>query len=142
MEYTFTKSDIEKFSEQFGKKPKETNDVFEWKIENMEENKQLYIIIYLPNEENGLDSPTISVQNRSGFYELHRVSKYLTFDQDEVIFVAETDSTISSLIIGAKANCNLYSNIRKDLLKADFASVAPAELMAMTQLSILETFLD
>ncbi len=142
MEYTFTKSDIDKFSEQFGGKPKETNDVFEWKIINIEENKQLYVIIYLPNEENGLEAPTISVQNRSGFYELHRVSKYLTFDQDEVIFVADTESTISSLIIGAKANCNLYSNIRKDLLKADFASVAPAELMAMTQLSILETFLD
>lgn len=142
MKYTFDKKDFEVFAEQLGKKPKETTNVFEWLLVNKDEDKQLIINLYIPTEENGLDYPTISVQNKSGFYELHGISNYMTFDTNEIVFVAENENTISSLILGANANCNVYSNIRKSLLNADFAEVSGAELMAMAQLSILDTLLD
>jgi hypothetical protein len=55
-----------------------------------------------------------------------------------VIFLQNTESKVSSLIIGKNSSCSLFSNISRDILGADFSELDPAVLLSAMQLSLTE----
>jgi hypothetical protein len=86
------------------------------------------------------DGPTtiVSAQTHQGYVELHDVTGYLCIEPDEVMFVARRDDRFSSLVVGKTGTCSQFANIRPSLLRADFAELDPAALMAALQLSLAE----
>lgn len=142
MEAIFTAKDFEMISRFLGKQPQKYEGALVWDLSPATIQKSLVISLHLACEKTGLEAPVVSVQTMNGFYELHNIVKYLTFEPDEVIFIAEDGNRISSLIVGGQGSCSLYSNIDKEILNADFSTLPPAELMAAMQLSIFETALN
>jgi len=82
------------------------------------------------------------VQTHHGYYELHDISGYLVFEPDEIIFVQAEKNTVSSIIIGKLCTCSMYSNIRREILKADFSTLDNAVLLSAMQLSLAESILQ
>jgi hypothetical protein len=146
MELIFTKKEIDTFSLILGKKPDEYPGTYIWHTVAIdavsEAKKSLYFSLHLPTKENGLELPIASVQTLHGYYELHNIVKYMTFEPDEIIFIAENDDKLSSLIVGSQGTCSLYSNISKNLLNADFSTLSAPNFLAATQLSILDTIIE
>ena len=142
MSFRFTNSDIERISAILGAEPESFGDSWVWSLRNAEHDKPMVVSLYnnVPGT-NDEDTSLISVQTRHGYYELHELSSYMLFEPDEAIFVCSKESLMSCLIIGKGNTCSLYSNIRKEILDADFAELHPASLLAAMQLSIVEGIL-
>lgn len=58
---------------------------------------------------------------------------------EEIIFISETDSHISGLIVSKQGDCALYSNVDKKILRSDFTELNSEKLLAAVALSITET---
>ena len=143
MSYYFTKEDFKVFSDLLGKQCDEHGAANSWSLSNADTGQSLVMTIY--NEVSlGKDTQgnLISVQTQHGYFELHDCTGYMIFEPDEVIFVQYNLGKVSCLIIGKMCNCSLFSNIRRELLNADFAQLDPAVLMAAMQLSLTESILD
>ncbi|HRP02863.1 MAG TPA: hypothetical protein PLE30_09480 [Candidatus Kapabacteria bacterium] len=143
MAFKFIDNDISTISNILNQQAKSFADSWSWHINDPDGQKPLIISLY-----NIIDSPTnlvnslISVQSRHGYYELHNIKYFLAFEPDEVIFISESEEFISCLIIGKNSTCSLFSNIKKELLKMNFADLHPATLMAAMQISITESILE
>jgi hypothetical protein len=83
----------------------------------------------------------LSVQTHHGYYELHDCQSFLVFEPDEVIFINANDTFVSSLIIGGRCTCSMYTNISRDILNSDFSKLDPAVLLSAMQLSLTESIL-
>lgn len=142
MSELFQKDDIEKINEILGKSAEDLGEIYSWKLTNEENTKPMVITLYtnvgIGGDEKGA---LISVQTRHGYYELHGITNYLVFEPDEVIFISADSEKLSSLIIGKQCTCSLYSNIKREILNADFAELDPAVLLSAMQLSITENML-
>ncbi len=142
MSFKFEEKDIERISELLGTKPEEFGNSWVWHLKNIEHDKPMVVTIYndveFGEEQIG---PLVSAQTRHGYYELHSIMGYLLFEPDEVIFVCDLGKYVSCLIIGKGNTCSLYSNIRKEILEADFSELEPAVLLSAMQLSIVENIL-
>ncbi len=142
MGFSFTDNDIKAISEILGAEADKLDDSFSWKLKNEETGQSLVLSLY-----NGVDlgrninGPLISIQTKQGYYELHDCMSYVIFEPDEVIFINANDDLVSCLIVGRGSTCSLYSNISRDILSADFASLDPAVLLSAMQLSLTETAL-
>jgi len=143
MHYTFTNDDIEKISEILQTKAQNNNNNWTWRVNNPE-NKQSFVISIYNNvslSENE-EISVISIQTKQGYYELHDCVAYLVFESDEIIFVQASDKYVSCLVISKQGTCSMYSNISRDILKADFNKLDPAILMSAMQLSLTESVLN
>lgn len=142
MNFSFNDSDIKKISTVLNHNPDSMPDTWVWHLKNEETAKPMVVSLHNCVD---LDSDTkgvlISVQTRHGYYELHNITGYMIFEPDEVIFISNEKKTVSSLIIGKENSCSLYSNIRKEILNADFTELDPAVLLSAMQLSIAESLL-
>ncbi|HMS34138.1 MAG TPA: hypothetical protein PKC91_08625 [Ignavibacteria bacterium] len=58
---------------------------------------------------------------------------------EEIIFISETDTHISGLIVSKQGDCALYSNVDKKILRSDFTELNSEKLLAAVALSIIET---
>jgi len=114
------------------------NGVCAWKLTNKEINKPLVLNLFTIDESTKQTINIISAQTQHGYYELHNVVNYIKFEPDEIIFIAENNHTISCLIVGASGACSLFSNINRDILKADFTELPASEILAAMQLSIVD----
>lgn len=141
MNKLFDKSDIDKINSILSVQAQDYGNAFSWKLTNKDNTKPMVVTLY--NEVNtGNDrSSLISVQTRHGYYELHDVTNYLIFEPDEIIFINASETKLSSLIIGKECTCSLYSNINREILKADFSDLDSAVLLSAMQLSITENLL-
>jgi hypothetical protein len=59
----------------------------------------------------------------------------------EVTFIAESDSSISAIVIEREGGYSFYSNIDKKMLNADFATLHPEVMMTGVTLSLIEPVL-
>jgi hypothetical protein len=140
MPFSFSKEDIEQISEILGEKPQQMDASWSWRLANDHGNLSLVLNIY--NEvELGAESKgsLISVQTKHGYFELHDCDSFLVFEPDEIIFVESSEKTVTSLIVGKSCTCSLFSNISKDVLNADFASLDAPVLLSAMQLSLTES---
>lgn len=88
---------------------------------------------------NGAPSLVASVQTAVGYIELHGVSHYLCMEPDEVMFIAQHGSTVSSMVIGLSCTCSQFANVQRDLLGTDLVQLDPALLMATVQVALADT---
>ena len=142
MGFQFSDKDIENISEILGAKPEYIENAWAWRLLNKETKQSLVFTLYnnvmLGKEYKG---PLVSVQTHHGYYELHDCTGFLVFEPDEIIFVQAKDDSVSSLIIGKQCSCSMYTNIRREILNADFSTLDPAVLLSAMQLSLTETVL-
>ncbi len=142
MSYRFTEEEIKTISGVLEAESKKFDGGWSWMLHNTESGQSLVISIYNDvNLGNNASGALISVQTQHGYFELHDVSAFLVFEPDEVIFVQADDKRVSSLIIGKLCTCSMYTNINRDILSADFASLDPAVLLSAMQLSLTEVVL-
>ncbi|MCX6152691.1 MAG: hypothetical protein NT007_00875 [Candidatus Kapabacteria bacterium] len=139
---SFLFEDLSGISAVLGPYNQETENSWSWQIKDKNSNLSLILIIYnIKSDENDYKT-LVAVQTKQGYYELHNLTGFIPFEPDEIIFYKSDDQFISSLIVGRQSTCSMYSNIRRDLLKADFAELDPASLMSAMQLSLIEPFLN
>lgn len=142
MNKLFDKSDIKKISEVLNSEPDDFGNAYSWKLTNKDNSKPMVITLYTDAKiGNELKGSLISVQTRHGYYELHGITNYLVFEPDEIIFINANSELLSCLIIGKECTCSLYSNIRREILNADFSELDSAVLLSAMQLSITENLL-
>jgi hypothetical protein len=55
---------------------------------------------------------------------------------EEIIFISETESFISGLIVSKQGDCALYSNVDKKILQSDFSELNSEKLLAAVALSV------
>lgn len=142
MNKVFDISDINKITEVLKSEPDDFGNAFSWKITNKDNSKPMMVTLYkeakLGTQQSG---SLVSVQTRHGYYELHSITNYLVFEPDEIIFINANSELLSCLIIGKECTCSLYSNIRREILNADFSELDSAVLLSAMQLSITENLL-
>lgn len=138
----FQKQDIDKISDILGVKPKTNDNSHTWKLIDKTNNKPLVFTLYNKVEfEEGAGS-LVSVQTQHGYYELHDCTTFLFFEPDEIIFVNYNEKYLSSLIVGSNCSVNLFSNIKREIINADFSNLDPALLLSAMQLSITENVIS
>lgn len=142
MSFNFTDKDLETISKVLNVSASKFEGGWTWKMNNPETGEAVLCTIY---NEAQLDSTNkgvlVSVQTRHGYFELHNCNSFLVFEPDEVIFIRGEDEVVSSLIIGKKSTCSMYSNISRQILGSDFSNLDPAVLLSAMQLSLTENVL-
>jgi hypothetical protein len=142
MSFSFTDEDIKAISGVLGQKAKDLENAWSWRLQNKGNNQPIAVSIH---NEVGLgqdrQGSLVSVQTQHGYYEMHDVAAFLTFEPDEIIFINANGAFVSSLIIGKLGTCSMYSNISRDILSADFANLDPVVLLSAMQLSLTEGIL-
>lgn len=142
MESFFTESNQKKISEILNCEVNKYPEGFSWKLTNKESSQTLICNVY-QKVKLGLASQgvLVSVQSQHGYFELHDCNGFMIFEPDELIFIQADEEKVSSLIIGKKAGCSMYSNINREILGADFSNLDPAVLLSAMQLSLTESIL-
>ena len=143
MDHFFTIEDIKIISDIFGTEPEQFENNWMWRLGNKQSGQSLILSIYnevlLDNRQKGC---LLSVQTQYGCFELHDCSNFLVFEPDEIIFVSQSETHISSLIVGRQCSCSLYSNISREILKSDITMLDTPVLLAAMQLALTETIIS
>lgn len=139
MNLNFTIKEIEEVNRVLKIKAIEANSVYIWKLISPDISKPLVLSIYCDIHNAEDNDVVVSVQTQHGYYELHNISTFMTFEPDEVIFTSRYDERLSCLIIGANGSCSLFANIAKEILNADLTTLAPAKLLAAMQLGVVDS---
>jgi hypothetical protein len=84
----------------------------------------------------------VSAHTQQGYLELHGVTHCLVIEPDEVMFVAQTATALSSLIVGKTCTCSVYANVRPSILRHPITELDPAVLMAAMQMALAESVLE
>jgi hypothetical protein len=142
MEYIFTQDDIKQISGILGEPAQSYKNNWVWMLSNSATKESIVVSLY-NNIQLGKNSSgsMLSVQTLHGYFEIHDCSGYLIFEPDEVIFVQASDLHVSCMIIGKQCTCSMYSNIKREILNADFTTLDPAVLLSAMQLSLTEGIL-
>lgn len=141
MGFSFNKEDIMTISKVLGQEPEYQENSWMWSLRNDEQDKPMIVTLHNSvSFGDEIEGSLVSVQTRHGYYELHLLTNFMIFEPDEIIFVCDKKKTISSLIIGKGNTCSLFSNIRRELLKQDFADIDPPALLSAMQISIVESY--
>ncbi len=139
----FSGEDINKISNVLGATAKGFENSWTLRLTNETSNQSLVLTINnnvkLSNKKEGV---LISVQTHHGYFELHDCLSFMVFEPDEVIFVFFNETHVSSLVVGRQCTCSMFTNISREILNADFATLNPAVLMAAMQLSLTEEILE
>ena len=143
MSYTFTNLDIQNITRIIGTAHQELGNSWSWHLKLPETGQALVFSIYNDiSLSKTLKGSLISVQTQHGYFEMHDCSGYMVFEPDEIIFVRVSHDTASCLTIGKQCTCSLYSNIRREMLNADFTSLEAPVLLSAMQLSLTEGLLS
>ena len=142
MNFSFTDTDIESIKNILDVEPKKSESGWSWKMNNPETGEGVLCTIYNQAQLNKNDSGVlVSVQTRHGYFELHDCNSFMLFEPEEVIFLRVEDEKVSSLVIGKKSTCSMFSNISREILGADYSELDPAVLLSAMQLSLAENVL-
>lgn len=81
----------------------------------------------------------VSVYTSNSHLQLQNCSRAIVSGMlEEVIFVSETDSHISGLIISRQGDCSMYAGVNRELLSSDFMELSSEKLLAAVALSVAE----
>lgn len=135
----FDQEDIKRISEILKVEPEFVGGSYILNLFNKELNQLLFLSVNNDIDyENNEQSSIISVQTQYGYFELHNCTNYIIFEPDEVIFINSNDEKVSCLIISKDANCSMFSDIKRAILKTDISELNPSVLLAAMQLSLIE----
>jgi len=138
----FEQEDIRKISEILKVEPEFIGGSYILNLFNKELNQLLFLSINNDIDyENNEQSSIISVQTQYGYFELHNCTNYMLFEPDEVIFINASEEKVSCLIVSKDANCSMFSDIKRALLKTDISQLNSSVLLAAMQLSLIEKVL-
>jgi hypothetical protein len=83
------------------------------------------------------DTYLVSVYTNNTHLQLQSCTNLIVSEMlEEIIFISETDSSISGLIVSKQGDCALYSNVDKKILHSDFSELNSEKLLAAVALSI------
>lgn len=138
----FQKEDIRNISEFLKVESEFVGVSFIINLFNKELNQLLFLSINNDIDyENNEQSSIVSVQTQYGYFELHNCTNYMLFEPDEVIFIHSSEEKVSCLIISKDANCSMFSDIKRAILKTDISQLNSSVLLAAMQLSLIEKVL-
>ena len=142
MNFVFSNKDIENIAKVLGSKPEKIAESWSWHLHNPKTKQSLvFTICNKVNLGKKYKGAVISVQTHHGYYELHDCSAFLIFEPGEVIFTNANKKKVTCLIVGKQCTCSMFSNIRREILSADFSTLDPAILLSAMQLSLTESIL-
>ncbi len=120
------------FSEKFQK----TENSLVINIKNERINSNICVEIF-PEKNSGY---LISVYTNNTHLQLQSCTNLIVSGMlEELIFISETETSISGLIVSKQGDCALYSNVDKKILRSDFSELNSEKLLAAVALSISET---
>lgn len=120
------------FSEKFQK----TDSSLVINIKNERINSNICVEIF-PEKDSGY---LISVYTNNTHLQLQSCTNLIVSGMlEEIIFISETETSISGLIVSKQGDCALYSNVDKKILRSDFSELNSEKLLAAVALSISET---
>lgn len=130
------KEDFDKIEKLFSEKFKKTDNTYTINIRNEKINSNICVEIY--PEDN--DRYLISVYTNNTHLQLQQCISLIVSEMlEEVIFVSETEESISGLIVSKQGDCALYSNVEKSVLRSDFSDLNSEKLLAAIALSITDS---
>jgi hypothetical protein len=137
---SFTDYDINIISKTLESEPQKFENSWSWRLNDLDSKQTLVLTIYINVEfEAEKTGSLVSVQTQHGYFEMHNPTSYMIFEPDEIIFLQFDNLNVSSLVIGRRCTCSMFSNIERNILNADFTELAPPLLLAAMQLSIAES---
>lgn len=130
-----SEEDLKKIEHLFKEKFRKTENSYLINIRNEKINSNISIEIFTDSDEYYL----ISVYTNNTHLQLQSCSNFIISEMlEEVIFIAETELTISGLIISRQGDCALYSNVSRKILSTDFTELNSEKLLAAVALSVTE----
>jgi len=128
--------DLKQIESLFSEKFQNTENSFVINIKNERINSNICVEIF-PEKDTGC---LISVYTNNTHLQLQSCTNLIVSGMlEEIIFISETDSSISGLIVSKQGDCALYSNVDKKILRSDFSELNSEKLLAAVALSISET---
>ncbi len=128
------KSDLKQLAELFGTEVKTNGGVSSLILINRIKSTKISVDIIKDKT-----SVLISVYTENAHLQLQNCDYFIISEMlTEAIFVSETETTVSGLIISKAGDCSLYSNVSKELLKADYSQLESEKLISAIALSLTE----
>lgn len=132
----FSEDDLRKIENLFFEKFQKTENSYIINIRTGKINSDISVEI-IPEENNMY---LISVYTNNTHLQLQSCNNIIVSEMlEEIIFISETDSFVSGLIVSKAGDCALYSNVDKKILRLDFSELNSEKLLAAIALSISET---
>ena len=130
------KEDFDKIENLFSEKFKKTDNSYAINIRNEKINSSICVEIY-PEENNHY---LVSVYTNNTHLQLQSCNNLIVSEMlEEIIFISETEQSISGLIVSKQGDCALYSNVDKSVLRSDFSELNSEKLLSAIALSITDT---
>lgn len=109
-------------------------------IRNEKTNFRIHLEMFADNSEMGDDDNyLISVYTNNCHLQLQNCKRIIISQMlEEAIFISETETKLSGLIVSKKGDCALYSNVSKDILAKDFSELNSEKLLSAVALSVSE----
>ncbi len=138
-----TKDDIGTIASVLGEPESIGGSAWAWNMRHAESGRILACTVTTGVDVGGGDvASMVSVHTHQGYMELHGVTHCLAVEPDEVMFVAQTTSALSSLIVGKTCTCSVFANVRPSVLKHPITELDPSVLMAAMQMALAESLLE
>ncbi len=119
------------------------DDHYRIRLENREEKRVLTLEIYPKIQLGDKDGMLVVVYTASSHLQLHNCSGYVCSEElGEVTFVAETNGTLSGLVVEQVAGCSLYAGINRKLISSDFTKLGVEVMLSGVALSLAEDIIE
>ena len=119
------------------------DDHYRLRLENREEKRLLTLEIYPSIQLGDKEGMLVVVYTASSHLQLHNCSGYVCSEElGEVTFVAETNGTISGLVVEQVAGCSLYAGINRKLISSDFTKLGVEVMLSGVALSLAEDIIN
>ncbi len=119
------------------------DDHYRIRLENREEKRVLTLEIYPKIQLGDKDGMLVVVYTASSHLQLHNCSGYVCSEElGEVTFVAETNGTLSGLVVEQVAGCSLYAGINRKLISSDFTKLGVEVMLSGVALSLTEDIIE
>ncbi len=130
------KEDFGKIESLFSEKFSKTDNSYTINISNEKINSGICVEIYPEADEGYL----ISVYTNNTHLQLQSCTNLIVSEMlEEIIFISETEETVSGLIVSKQGDCALYSNVDKKVLRTDFSELNSEKLLSAIALSITDS---
>lgn len=130
-----SENDLAKIEKLFSEKFQKSEASLLINIKNEKINSNISVEIFTEGEE-----CLVSVYTNNTHLQLQSCTGFIISEMlEEVIFMSETETKLSGLIISKEGDCALYANVDKKILSSDFSELNSEKLVSAVALSITET---
>ena len=118
-------------------------DHYRIRLENREERRLLTLEIYPKILLGDTEAMLVVAYTASAHLQLHNCSGFVRSEElGEVTFVAETNGTLSGLVVEQGAGCSLYAGINRKLISSDFTKLGVEVMLSGVALSLAEEIIN